>query len=50
VYPKDDEIGRAHSTYKRKVIHARFCGKTEGMGSLGRPGHRWEESIEMDPK
>jgi hypothetical protein len=25
-----------------------LVGKPEGMRLLGRPGHRWEESIRMD--
>jgi hypothetical protein len=25
-------------------------GKHEGKGPLGRPRHRWEDNIKMDPK
>jgi len=49
MYPKD-ERGWAHSMYKGKEICRRFFGNAEGMGSLGGPRHRWEESIKMDSK
>jgi hypothetical protein len=27
-----------------------YTGKPEGKRPLGRPGHRWEDNIKMDPQ
>jgi hypothetical protein len=34
----------------REKIYIGFFGDAEGVGSLGGPRHRWEESIKMDSK
>jgi hypothetical protein len=42
-------MGRAHSTYegKERCIQG-LVGKTEGKTPVGRPRHRWDDSIKMD--
>ena len=44
-----NEVGGASSTYggERRCIQD-LARKPEGMISLGRPRHRWEDNIEMD--
>jgi len=32
---------------RRGEVHTGFVGKPEGMRLLGRPRHRWEDSIKM---
>ena len=42
-------MGGAYSTYGREQgLYTAFVGKSEGKKPLGRPGLRWEDSIEMD--
>jgi hypothetical protein len=33
---------------ERRGVYGVLVGKPEGKGSLGRPRHRWEDSIKMD--
>jgi hypothetical protein len=39
----------AHIEEKRKLDEV-TVGKCEGKNLLGRPGHRWENNIKVDPK
>ena len=41
-------MGGACSTYGGEEIYRVLVGKAEGKGPLGRPRHRWEDSIKMD--
>ena len=43
-----NEMGGACSTYGGEEIYRVLVGKAEGKGPLGRPRHRWEDSIKMD--
>jgi hypothetical protein len=33
-----------------KCVHRLLVGKPEEKRPLGRPGHRWEDDIKMDPQ
>jgi hypothetical protein len=33
---------------KERMVYKVLVGKPEGMRSLGRPRHRWEDGIRMD--
>ena len=33
----------------RRVVYMGLVGKPEGKRPLGRPRHRWQDSIKMDP-
>ena len=35
---------------ERRGIYRFVVGKPEGKSSLGRPRHRWEDNIKMDPQ
>jgi hypothetical protein len=44
-----NEIGGACSMYwERRGIYRVFVGKPEGKRVLGRPRHRWKDSLKMD--
>jgi hypothetical protein len=46
---KKSEIDRACSTYgEQERCLQGFSGEPEGMESLGRPKHRWDDNIKMD--
>lgn len=43
-----DWVGGAHSTHSEmRSAFEMLLGKPEGKRPLGRPGHRWEDSINM---
>jgi hypothetical protein len=45
-----NEMGGACSTWGKRGVY-RFLGrKPEGKKPFGRPRHRWEDNIKMDPQ
>jgi hypothetical protein len=45
----EDEMGSACSMHEEKSNAYRvFMGRLEGKRPLGRPRHRWKDSIKMD--
>ena len=41
-------VGHLARMSKRRGIYRVLVGKPEGMRPLGRPRHRWEDTIKMD--
>ena len=41
-------MGHLARMSKRRGIYRVLVGKPEGMRPLGRPRHRWEDTIKMD--
>ena len=35
---------------EERGVHRVLVGKSEGKRALGRPRHRWEDNIKMDPQ